>query len=155
MILTQDMIQAIEHEASHFEFKRAAAIESLKIVQRARRWVDDESLREVAALLDMTPDELDSVATFYNLILRRPVGRHVIRVCSSVSCWILGYEDLLEHLRQRLGIRPGETTTDDRFTLITNQCLGACDHAPVFMIDDDMHLDLDPEKLDAILAKYE
>jgi len=154
-MLTSEIKSAIEAEAKHFEQKSAAGIEALKIVQRARGWVDDESLDEVAALLDMTPDELDSVATFYNLLLRRPVGRHVIRICSSVSCWIMGYESLLDYLHGRLGIRPGETTADGRFTLIPNQCLGACDHAPAFMIDDDLHLDLDAAKVDAILAKYE
>lgn len=155
MMLTDEMRNAIEAEARHYNRKSAACLDALKIVQRARGWVDDESLREVAALLDMTPDELDGVATFYNLILRRPVGRHVIRICSSVSCWIKGYDQLLDHLHARLGIHPGETTADGRFTLVPNQCLGACDHAPVFMIDDDTHFDLDPAKVDAVLAKYE
>ncbi|MDQ1256794.1 MAG: NADH-quinone oxidoreductase subunit [Candidatus Hydrogenedentes bacterium] len=155
MMLTDDEKKAIEAEAHHFEQKSGAGIEALKIVQRGRGWVDDETLRAVAGLLDMTAEDLDGVATFYNLIHRRPVGRHVIRVCSSVSCWIMGYEDLLEHLRRQLGIQPGETTADGRFTLVTNQCLGACDHAPVFMIDDDLYLDLDAAKLDAALTKYE
>ncbi len=154
-MLSSDIIAAIEAEAKHFEQKSAAGIEALKIVQRAKGWVDDESLAEVAKLLDMTTHELDGVATFYNLLLRQPVGRHVIRVCSSVSCWILGYESLVEHMGRKLGIKPGETTADGRFTLVTNQCLGACDHAPVLMIDDDLHLDLDAEKLDAVLARYE
>jgi NADH-quinone oxidoreductase subunit E len=116
--------------------------------------VSDEHIRDVAALLDMTPDQVDSVATFYNLILRRPVGRHVIRICSSVSCYIMGYEHVRDCLAQRLGIEEGETTRDRRFTLIPNQCLGDCDHAPSFMIDDDVYHDLDPTKIDAILEKY-
>jgi NADH-quinone oxidoreductase subunit E len=153
-MLTDEIIDEIEAEARHYEQKRAACIEALRIVQRHTRWVDDASVRDIAKLLDMTPDEVDGVATFYNLIHRRPVGRHVIRICTSVSCWIMGYERLLEHVNQRLSIKPGETTSDGRFTLIPNQCLGDCDHAPALMIDDDLYHDLDDQELDAILAKY-
>jgi NADH-quinone oxidoreductase subunit E len=102
----------------------------------------------------MTPDELDSVATFYNLIFRKPVGRHVILVCDSVSCWIMGYERLRERLTARLGIRPGDTTADGRFTLLPIVCLGTCDHAPAMMIDEDLYRDIDPAAIDAILEQY-
>jgi NADH-quinone oxidoreductase subunit E len=134
--------------------KRAACIEALKVVQQHRGWVSDEALDEVAELLEMTPDELDGVATFYNLIFRKPVGRHVILICDSVSCWIMGYDNLRGHLRSRLGIDLGETTADGRFTLLPSVCLGACDRAPVMMVDDDLHLDLTPERIDQILAGY-
>lgn len=144
----------IERELQHYEHKRAACIEALKIVQRHQRWVSDESIREVAAMLEMTPDELDSVATFYNLIFRKPVGKHVILLCDSVSCWIMGYRRLREHLQARLGIRLGETTADGRFTLLPIVCLGACDHAPALMIDDELYRDVDPQKLDAVLERY-
>lgn len=103
----------------------------------------------------MTADELDSVATFYNFIFRKPVGRHVILICDSVSCWIMGYDRILERLKERLGIGFGETTTDGRFTLLPNVCLGACDHAPVMMIDEDLHIEVDPQMLDRILTQYE
>ncbi len=135
--------------------KRAACIEALKVVQQHRGWVSDEALDDVAELLEMTPDELDGVATFYNLIFRKPVGRHVILICDSVSCWIMGYDNLRDHLKSRLGIDLGGTTPDGRFTLLPSVCLGACDHAPVMMIDDDLHLDLTPERIDQILAGYE
>ncbi len=102
----------------------------------------------------MSPAELDSVATFYNLIFRRPVGRHVIFLCDSVSCWVMGYERMRQHLINRLGVQPGQTTPDGRFTLLPIVCLGACDHAPVMMIDHDTHHDLDPRKIDDILERY-
>ena len=120
----------------------------MKIVQRHRGWVSDESIRDIGELLGMSPADLDGVATFYNLIFRKPVGRHVVMLCDSVSCWIMGYERIREHLTQRLGIELGETTADDRFTLLPIVCLGACDHAPAMMIDDDLHGDLDPAKID-------
>jgi len=123
-------------------------------VQRHRGWISDETLDEVADFLDMTPAELDSVATFYNLIFRKPVGRHVILLCDSVSCWIMGYESMLEYLKKRLGVGFGETTPDGRFTLLPHVCLGACDQAPAMMVDGDLHVELDPDKIDRILSMY-
>jgi len=154
-VLSDEERREIEAEVAIYAQKRAACIEALKVVQQHRGWVPDEALDEVAELLEMTPDELDGVATFYNLIFRKPVGRHVILICDSVSCWIMGYDNLRGHLRSRLGIDLGETTADGRFTLLPSVCLGACDRAPVMMIDDDLHLDLTPERIDQILAGYE
>lgn len=144
----------IEAEFPRYPTKQAVCIDAMKIVQRHRGWVSDEALQDLAPLLEMSVDELDGVATFYNLIFRKPVGRHPILLCDSVSCWIMGYERIRAHLFDRLGIRPGETDADDRFTLIPNVCLGACDRAPVMMIGEDLHLDLTPEKIDPILEEY-
>jgi NADH-quinone oxidoreductase subunit E len=154
-MLTEEIRAEIAEQIQHYDHKRAGCVEALKIVQKHHGWVSDASVREVARLLDMTPDELDAVATFYSLIFRRPVGRHVILICDSVTCWIMGYEDLLAHLTDRLGIGLGETSADGRFTLLPVPCLGTCDHAPAMMIDDDLHRDLDREKIDQILERYE
>jgi NADH-quinone oxidoreductase subunit E len=102
----------------------------------------------------MTPDELDSVATFYDKILRRPVGKHVIWICDSVSCWIMGYDQVRDRLTELLGTRLGETSAEGHFTMLPNVCLGACDHAPVLMIDDDLHRNVQPDKIEAILDRY-
>lgn len=154
-MLIEEERQEIEKEFPHYPQKQAACIEALKVVQRHRGWVSDEAIKEIAELLEMTPDEVDNVATFYNLIFRKPVGKHVILICDSVSCWITGYERLREHLTARLGINLGETTADGRFTLLPIVCLGTCDHAPALMIDDDLHRDLDPERIDEILERYQ
>lgn len=153
-MLSSEDIQAIREEMHHFPAKRAAAGEALKIVQRRHGWVSDEHLKEVAALLEMSPAELDGFATFYTLIYRKPVGRHVILICESISCHVMGYPKMLAHLRARLGVDLGQTTADGRFTLLPVPCLGACDHAPAMMVDQDMHLDLDEQKIDQVLAKY-
>lgn len=145
----------IETEMHHYENKQAACIEAMKIVQKHRGWVSDEGIRDIAEIMEMTPAELDSVATFYNLIFRKPVGRHVIMVCDSVSCWIMGYENVRQHLIKKLGISLGETTHDGRFTLLPICCLGTCDRAPAMMVGDDLHRDLTPEKIDAILESYQ
>src|SRR5512135_157173 len=144
----------IEELAVRFPTKRAAALEALQVVQKAHGWVSDEDLGAVAAMLDMSPTELDSLASFYCMVFRKPVGRHVILVCDSISCWVMGHEGILDRLVSRLGIRPGETGADGRFTLLPVACLGACDHAPAMMIDDDLHGDLTPEKIDGILERY-
>jgi NADH-quinone oxidoreductase subunit E len=146
--------RSIEAELQHYEQKRAGCIAALKIVQRHRGWVSDESIHDIAGLLEMTPDELDSVATFYNLIFRKPVGRHVILLCDSVSCWIMGYVRLREHLQARLGIDFGEISRDGQFTLLPVPCLGTCDHAPALMIGDELYRDLTAEKLDEVLDRY-
>jgi len=153
-MLTAEEKKEIEAEFPRYEQKRAVCVEALKIVQRHRGWVSDEALIAIAEFLNMAPAELDAVATFYNLIFRKPVGKHIILVCDSVSCWIMGYERILQHLQDRLGIALGGTSADGVFTLLPIVCLGACDQAPAMMIDDELYGNLDPAKIDEILAKY-
>ena len=152
-MLTDEERRDIEKELRQNEQKRAAAVEVLKIVQKHRGWVSDE-IHDLAGILGMTPAELDAVATFYSLIYRKPVGRHVILVCDSVSCWVMGYENIVDHLTSRLGIGLNETSAGGRFTLLPVACLGACDRAPAMMIDETLYTDLTPEKLDGILEEY-
>lgn len=153
-MLTIEEQNEIEAEATHYPTRQALTIDALKIVQRHRGWISDDSLRDIAGFLEMSPTDLDSVATFYNLIFRRAVGRHVILMCDSVSCWIMGCNKVQDHLKSRLGIGPGETTADDRFTLLPIVCLGCCDRAPAMLVDGDLHGPLDPPKIDNLLGKY-
>jgi len=94
------------------------------------------------------------VATFYNLIFRQPVGRHVIMICDSISCYLTGYEQILAYLKKTLGVEFGQTTLDNRFTLLPICCLGNCDNGPAMRINSDYHGRLTPERVDAILAEY-
>jgi NADH-quinone oxidoreductase subunit E len=153
-MLTREERQEIEAELPHYPQKQAVCIDAMKIVQRHRGWVSDESIRDIAELLGMSADDLDGVASFYNLIYRKPVGRHVILLCNSVSCWIMGYERLHQRLCTRLGVQFGETTSDERFTLLPIVCLGTCDHAPALMIDNDLHRDVTPDSMDQVLENY-
>jgi NADH-quinone oxidoreductase subunit E len=153
-MLTIEEINEIEAEAAKYPRREAVCIDALRIVQRRRGWVSDENVRDIAALIGVSAADVDSVATFYNLIFRKPVGRHMIMLCDSVSCWIMGHDRIYQHLRDRLGINTGDTTVDNRFTLIPNVCLGCCDRAPAMMIDDDLHTNLEPQKVDAVLGKY-
>jgi len=150
-MLSDDERREIEAEIPRYPDKQAVCIDAMQIVQKHRGWVSDEAIDDIAELLGTSRADLDGVATFYNLIYRRPVGRHVVHVCDSVSCWIMGYDRVRDHLFKRLGIAYGETTADGRVTLLPIVCLGACDRAPTMMVDRVLHRDLDERKIDAIL----
>jgi NADH-quinone oxidoreductase subunit E len=153
-MLTDDMKRDLMVELAHSRTKQSACIEALQIVQRHVGWISDETIDAIAEFLEMSPHELDGVATFYNHIYRKPVGKHVILICDSVSCWILGYESLLRHITSRLGITLGETTQDGLFTLLPIQCLGACEAAPALMIDGQLYTDLNETKFDELIQKF-
>lgn len=152
--LSIEEIEAIETEVAHLPDRESAAIEALMIVQRARGWVSDASLHAVAELLGMSDAALDSIATFYNLIHRQPVGKHVVLVCDSVSCFVMDGEGLRQRVSTSLGIDLGETTADNAFTLLPIVCLGACDRAPVLMIDDQLFGAGELTDLDALFARF-
>ncbi len=153
-MLTDAIVQEIEYEIRQARNPHHVATDALLIVKSHCGWVSDEQIRDLARMLRMTPEELDSVATFYNHIYREPVGRHVILLCDSVSCWIMGYQSVAEYLSTRLGIGFGQTTSDGRFTMLPIQCLGVCEQAPAMMIDDDLHVGLDSDAIDRILETY-
>jgi NADH-quinone oxidoreductase subunit E len=153
--LTETEKRAIDAEMQHYEQRQAVSVEALKIVQKERGWISDELLKAIADYTKIPAPDLEAVATFYNLIFRQPVGRHVVMVCDSVSCWICGYEDLKRTVEDKLGIEFGQTTADGRFTLLPSVCLGNCDKAPALMIDEDHYGNVSGDSLDEILEKYQ
>lgn len=153
-VLSDEERHDVEHALTHYPDGRAASIDALKAVQKRRGWVPDGALAPLAEMIGISAAELEGVATFYSLIFRQPVGRHVIKVCDSISCFLTGYDEIKLALEHKLGIRYGQTTADQRFTLLPICCLGACDKGPTLMIDDDLHGDLSVEGLDQILGKY-
>ncbi|MBB2496332.1 NADH-quinone oxidoreductase subunit NuoE [Pseudomonas sp. UL070] len=152
--LSETERSAIEHEMHHYEDPRAASIEALKIVQKARGWVPDGAADAIGEILGIPASDVEGVATFYSQIFRQPVGRHIIRVCDSMTCFVGGHENLLGSLKDKLGIVPGQTTTDGRFTLLPVCCLGNCDKAPAVMIDDDTYGNLDANGIAQLLEAY-
>ena len=147
--------EAIDAELAHLPYRAAAGIDALRIVQAHRGWVSDESLRAVARYLGVAAEELEGVATFYNMLFRRPVGERVILLCNSVSCWIEGCDRVREQIGERLAIAPGETSADGRYTLLPVQCLGACDRAPVIMVGEELHTHVDEALLERVLPVKE
>lgn len=149
---------AERHEAEavldHYPDRRSAASSVMRIVQKHRLWLSDETLADIGAYLGLSVEELDRVATFANMLFRRPVGRHVILICNSFACWSLGYEPLWRALRDELGVEMGGTTPDGRFTLLPIVCLGACDRGPAMVVDTDLHGPVAIEDVPAILERY-
>lgn len=149
--LSPKELSEIDAEIAHLPYRSAVAIDALKIVQSHRGWVSDESLLAIARHIDMSAEELEGIATFYNLIFRRQVGDKVILLCDSITCWIKGCDKLQARISEHLGIEPGETTADNRYTLLPITCLGACDKAPVMMVGEDLHTSIDAAQLSEIL----
>jgi NADH-quinone oxidoreductase subunit E len=152
-LLSDTELAEIDAEISHVPYRSAVAIEALKIVQSHRGWVSDGSLQAIARHLEMSADELDGIATFYNLIYRQPVGDKVILLCNSISCWIKGCDSLQRKISDQLGVGLGETTSDNRYTLLPVTCLGACDKAPVLMVGEELHEDVDDEAVQRVFGK--
>jgi len=152
--LSETERSAIEHELHHYEDPRAASIEALKIVQKERGWVPDGAIYAISELIGIPASDVEGVATFYSQIFRQPVGRHIIRVCNSMVCFIAGHESVVEEIQSSLGIAPGQTTADGRFTLLPVCCLGNCDKAPAVMVDDDTFGDVQPGTVAKMLEGY-
>ena len=153
-MLTDEERRELDGAVAHYARRGSAIITALKIVQAHRGWLSGEAVADVADYLGLTDSDIDGRATFYNLLFRQPVGRHVVLVCNSFACWELGYDDVRAHLERRLGVTMGGTSADGRFTLLPIVCLGACDVAPAMLVDDDLHGDLTPESIDEILERY-
>lgn len=150
-ILTPQEIAAIADMRTAWLRPEAAAVDALLLVQARTLWINDEQLKAIAKLLGLSPAWLDGLATFYPLIHRRPVGNKVIRYCDSISCWLMGAEEVASALRRRLGIREGQTTADGAFTLLPHPCLGACHQAPAALVNERLVTHLAPESLDLLL----
>jgi NADH-quinone oxidoreductase subunit E len=146
-------LAAIDAEIAHVPYRCAVAIDALKIVQAHRGWVSDGSLEAIARHLQMSAGELEGIATFYNLIFRRPVGEKVILLCNSITCWIKGCDKLQDQISKQLGVNLGETTPDNRFTLLPVTCLGACDKAPVMMVGEDLHEEVGTKCLQSLFGE--
>ena len=144
----------LEDAVKHYPDKRGATIDALLTIQRRRGWISDDTLLEIAQFLEVTVEDVDSVATFYNLIFRKPVGRHVAFVCDSISCWIKGCEQVQEQIKTLYSADLGQTSPDGRLTVLPIACLGHCERAPALMIDQDVYGNVTPEKIEQIVEKY-
>jgi NADH-quinone oxidoreductase subunit E len=132
---------------------REAAVDVMKALQAHYGWLTDEAVEEAAALLGLSPLQVEELATFYEMIYRRPVGRYVVHVCDSISCWTMGGETLLQKLGGILGTEVGGTTTDGVFTLLPCCCLGNCGQAPTMMIGETIYHRVTAESAAEILGK--
>jgi NADH-quinone oxidoreductase subunit E len=116
-------------------------------------YFDDRAVEEAAELLGLSPVKIEELATFYDFIYRRPVGRFVLHVCDGVVCWMFEEKSALEYLCKRLGVAPGQTTEDGEFTVLPSVCIGYCDHAPAMLVNGKHYGPLNPESIDRILEE--
>ena len=145
--------QRIDRILARYPTKQAALLPVLWVAQETWGWISREASEEVARILELSPAHVSGVLTFYTMYNLRPVGRHLLQFCTSISCHIAGAGRLLDHCRSRLGIELGQTTGDGRFTMVEVECIAGCDRAPSMMINDTYHEPMDEARLDALLGQ--
>lgn len=146
-----ELRRQIDDVLGRYPNRQAALLPVLWLCQERWGWVSAGIVRAVAELLGLAPAYIEGVITFYTMYQRRPPGRYLLQVCTTLSCQLCGTSGLVDHLRARLGIDFGETTPDGRFTLLDVQCLGACGQAPVIQVNNDYYTDLTVDTLDALI----
>ncbi len=146
--VTRNRIEALMRR---YPRARSALIPSLQLAQDEAGYLSPGAVVDVAEIFRLSPNEVYEVASFYTMLYKKPVGKYVIQVCTNISCLLCNCEALMAHLQERLGIKPGETTPDGKFTLVEVECLASCGTAPVVQINEEYHENLTIEKLDRIL----
>jgi len=146
----KDRINAI---LSKSETKQSALVPVLREVQNEYGYLTDDSMEEIADILGLPPASVQNVVTFYTMFFRKPVGKHVLWVCRTLSCALKGAEHVEHHLCEKLGVKTGETTPDGKITIMEAECLASCGTAPVMLVDDDLEENLTKEKVDKIIEE--
>ncbi len=147
---SKSRIQKIQDE---YPDAKSAVLPALYLAQRDYGgWLPSEAFEAVAEVMGLPPAYVASAASFYTMLNRKPVGRHLIQVCTNISCSLLGAEHLVGYISRKLGIAPGETTKDGEFTLLEVECLGSCGTAPMMQVDDEYYENLTEGRIDQILA---
>ena len=148
-----DRAAEVQEALSHYPNKRSAVLPVLWVIQREMGWLSPAGLKLAAGLVELPEPEVFGIATFYTMFNLKPVGRHHLQVCMTLSCSLTGADRLFRHLERKLGIGHGETTADGRFTLRRDECLAACGGGPCMQVNFDYHENLDERKVDALLEK--
>ena len=146
-----DFEKQVDTIVARYPQERAALLPVLWEVQKSNGWIDAEAEAWVADRLGTTPAHVHGAVTFYTMYKQRPMGRHHIQVCTTLSCMLRGSDELMDHLKTRLGIDEGQVTSDGKFSLVRVECLGSCGTAPMFQLNDDYHEDLTLQKVDDLL----
>lgn len=152
-MLSPETRQKIESLKKVYETHQSALIPALHVAQADQGWLSEDTQREVAQLLGLTPQSVRQVVTFYTMFHQKPVGRHLIQVCRNLSCSLLGGQRLQKQIQEKLGLEDGETTQDGRFTYVSVECLGSCGTAPVLMVNDRFVENVTPQQVDRLLEE--
>ncbi len=152
-LLSQETRERIAELMARYPKPRSAILPALHVVQEQLGWVPEEAQAEVAEIFEMKAAEVQSLVTFYYMYHRKPVGKYVLKVCRSISCWLRRSEKLEHNLCEHLGVEAGEMTEDGMFTVVHGECLAACVNAPVVQVNDRFLLDVDPDKVPEMIQK--
>ncbi len=152
-MFSEKSLQRIEELKKHYPTPRAVVLEALWMWQDEHGWVSQEGMKEVGKVLNIPVHEVYGIVTFYTMYNRKPVGRHKLEVCTNVSCMLRNSGKILKHLQEKLNIAVGETTADNRFTLVEAECLGSCGTAPMMQVGNEYYENLDEAAVDRILAE--
>lgn len=152
-MITEEIKARMREIVARYPSPRSGMLPCLHLVQETEGYVTPEGVAAVAEAVGAKIDEVESVVTFYSMYRRAPAGEHVLKVCTSISCYLCGCDDLLEHLESRLGIERGQTTPDGMFTLLGVECLAACGLAPAMQVNDQFVEFVTPQKADALLER--
>ena len=153
-MLSEETRAEIRRIRKEYPSAESAILPALEQAQRDYGgWLPTEAIDQVAEVLGLTSTRVGAVASFYTMLHRKPVGRHVIYICTNVTCSLLGAEHLRDYIGSKLGILPGETTADGQFTLEEVECLGSCGTAPMLQVDDTYYENLTEAKVDRLLAE--
>ena len=153
--LTPERAKELDEILTRYPTKMAACIPALHLCQDQNGWISDDVITFVANRLDLPPAHVKGVVTFYTLFNQHPVGKHQVWVCRTLPCALGGAGDVLHHCEKRLGIKPGETTSDGKITLRTAECLASCGTAPMMQVDKTYHENLTLPQVDAILDRLQ
>ena len=154
-MISEQAKQRMRELASRYPVARSAVMPALYIAQQEEGYITQAALQAVAEALNMTVDDVESVATFYTMYYQKPPGRKIIKVCTSISCYLRNCDALVEHLEQRLGIKRGETTADGNYTLMTTECLASCGTAPVLQVNGEFVENVTFEMADALIDEFD
>lgn len=154
-MISEQAKQRMRDLAARYPVARSAIMPALYIAQQEEGYITQSALEAVAEAIGMTVDDVESVATFYTMYYQQPPGKKVIKVCTSISCYLRNCDSLVNHLEQRLGIKRGETTADGNYTLMTAECLASCGTAPVIQVNDEFVENVTPAMTDALIDKWE
>ncbi|MDQ2906542.1 MAG: NADH-quinone oxidoreductase subunit NuoE [Chloroflexota bacterium] len=153
-MISEQAKQRMRDLAARYPVGRSAVMPALYIAQAEEGYINHDALQGVAEALNMTLDDVESVATFYTMYFQRPPGRKVIKVCTSISCYLRNCDTLVSQFEARLGIKRGETTADGNYTLQTAECLASCGTAPVLQANDEFVENVTPEMIDALIDEW-
>jgi NADH-quinone oxidoreductase subunit E len=152
-MLSEQSLKKIEELKTHYPNPRPVVLAALWMWQDEHGWISREGMKYVGDLLGIPHHEVYGIVTFYTMFNAKPVGRHKLEVCTNISCMLRNSDKIVEHIEKRLNIKVGETTADNRFTLVEAECLGACGYAPMLQCGDEYHENLDEAKVDRILQE--